>query len=293
MAFKRRVGEFLSRLLVGLAVFALSGGGSAQTEQDSGLAQAAWFRQFQRDLRRAWVPPRIAVSGKVRFVIGNDIVQPGKQFTSGKQWQALVCADGGCRLEKAELSVIELQQSGKQGPVQRLRLSGARKIAGRAIAWFDATRAPLWLTPGEVATYYDGLDRPKETGHGSEEAKMTLSNGSEAALVPVLVREPSAEEKRPPVLLQLRADGKRQLLLGQLGLCTFSFNSAGYLIWAGDLDHDGKPDYLISFVDGEGPVHLYLSSEARPDQLVGLGGVYNTPPAQAECGDSSEVNEPD
>jgi hypothetical protein len=92
----------------------------------------------------------------------------------------------------------------------------------------------------------------------------------------------------PPAVLLLRSGERRQLLLGQLGLCTHTFRSKDYLLWAGDLDGDGKPDFLISFVDGDGPIHLYLSSTAKPKRLVGLAGIYNPPSAGVECDHGEE-----
>ena len=45
-----------------------------------------------------------------------------------------------------------------------------------------------------------------------------------------------------------------------------------FLTWAGDLDRDGKPDFLIKQVGGSGGLEcLYLSSRAKPDELVGDG----------------------
>ena len=87
----------------------------------------------------------------------------------------------------------------------------------------------------------------------------------------------------PRAVLQLRSQNKRQLLPGDLGTCSGLFHPRNYLLWAGDLDRDGEPDYLISYVDADGPVHLFLSSAARPHQLVGLGGIYDSPPHGGEC----------
>lgn len=87
----------------------------------------------------------------------------------------------------------------------------------------------------------------------------------------------------PPVLLQLRSGGTRQLLLALLGRCTCEFSSERYLLWAGDLDRDGRPDHLIAFGEIGGPVHLYLSGDAKAGEQVRLAGVYNGPESHHHC----------
>ena len=50
------------------------------------------------------------------------------------------------------------------------------------------------------------------------------------------------------------------------------------LYWEGDIDRDGRPDFIISeFAEGEGSngYHLYLSRLAKPNELVGLAGVWD------------------
>ena len=82
-------------------------------------------------------------------------------------------------------------------------------------------------------------------------------------------------------LLQLRAQGKRQLL-DELGLCSHTV-STDYLVWAGDLDGDGRPDYLINFADEVGEARLYLAHNATAQELAGVAAVYVPPPFGGEC----------
>jgi hypothetical protein len=247
------------------------------------LPQAAWFKQFQQELRAAWVPPNVAGGGPVRFVVGNDRVQPGGQFKNGSPWLALACTATECRLLPATLSVKDRRAAGGRSG-QRLHFEVAEAADTRVVAWFAADKAPAWLAAGAVPSYYTGGGRPRETGRGTDEALIDLPGGGTATLLPMLVGYPDPSRPLPPALLQLRGQGKRQLLLGQLGLCSHTFKSEDYLLWAGDIDRDGEADFLVSFVDGDGPIHLYLSSAAKPQQPAGLAGVYNTPPTDAKCG---------
>ena len=86
-------------------------------------------------------------------------------------------------------------------------------------------------------------------------------------------------------MLQLRSQGKRQTL-EQLWQCS-TVGNTDYLLWAGDLDGDGRPDYLISYVDGYGEIVLYLSSEADAADLVGAIVGYQDPTLTA-CPPSDE-----
>lgn len=269
----------LLHLGVALALTATLSAKAQESPED--LPKAAWFRQFQQELRAAWVAPNNATSGSIRFVVGNDRTQPGAAFKSGDAWLALVCGTTECHLAPATLSVAP-QRAGQQ---LHFEVTDAADV--RTVAWFAVDRAQPWLTSGAIATYYSGDGHPKETDKGTEEAQISLPGGSSAVLMPMLLSN-SDFSTSPPVLLMLRIGNRRQLLLGQLGLCGHSFRSDDYLLWAGDLDHDGKPDFLVSFVDGDGPIHLYLSSTAKSQRQVGLAGIYNPPPSGINCDASGE-----
>lgn len=265
------------------------GSGALAQDLPEGLGQAPWFREFQRALRAAWVPPGIATRGKVKFVVGAEAVHAGRQFAASDRWLALACSATGCGLVPATLAIDEPRRGSRGSsaePRQHLRFEIPATPGARVVAWLNTDPSRVWLQPGEVISHFDGSVAPSPTGQGTDEARIDLPGGGAARLVPMLLRRPGPEPEyeRPPVLLQLRAEGRRQLLLGQLGRCTFGFAAAQYLLWAGDLDRDGRPDYLISFADGNGPVHLYLSGEARSGELVGLAGVYNMVDQGIECG---------
>ena len=270
------------RLLSAAIALVLATAGSAAQQFPENVPQAPWFREFQRELRTAWLSPDMANRGPVRFVVGNDQLQPGIGLKSGSEWLALACGTVGCRLVPATLSAKTKRSQ------QQLHFQTAEALNAHVIAWFSANPASPWLVPGPVPSYYDGRGRPKETGRGSEEAVVGLPGGKTAILMPMLLSQPASSAPLPPAVLLLHSGERRQLLLGQLGLCTHTFRSKDYLLWAGDLDGDGKPDFLISFVDGDGPIHLYLSSTAKPKRLVGLAGIYNPPSAGVECDHGEE-----
>lgn len=64
-------------------------------------------------------------------------------------------------------------------------------------------------------------------------------------------------------------DGKRKQLLNKA-----SFDHPTKIIFAGDLDGDSKDDYIISYGDKTGIIILYLTSRAKPKNLIERVAVY-------------------
>lgn len=253
-----------------------------------------WLEQHYRDAQAAWGKPDKNTGGAVRFVFGNNIWQPGRQFKNGSNWLALACNKKACSFEPASLKVSNEAWQGHyddqptSGQYLLFKQSGAS--GSKVIAWFESATALPWLRLGTIPSYYTGADKTaRPSGKGTLEIAIVLPGGETAKLVPMLVTaEPAAKlsnqytPQSDSFFLQLRAKGKRQLLLGELGMCSHTIDR-GYLLWAGDMDRDGKTDYLINFIDEDGPVHLYLSSLAGARQLVGLAGIHLAPPGGAEC----------
>jgi hypothetical protein len=255
----------------------------------SALLGLALFGTLQPLAAQGTKTGQATAQGTVRFVLDNEIWQPGQQFKTGRDWLALGCEAKGCTLEPATLTVKQEFWQGHYDDKPRSGQHLSFKRTGGSdkpvVAWFQDRAAPASLKPGDVATYFSPQHPLKQPiGRGSLEAIVDLPDGEPALLVPMLQRQwdPNKDEGSP-YRLQLRAQGKRQMLLGYLGTCSGTFHPRTYLQWAGDLDRDGKPDFIVSFVDADGPVHLYLSSAARPGQLVGLAGVFDSPPFGGEC----------
>ncbi|MGH8168936.1 MAG: hypothetical protein ACRETJ_00170 [Steroidobacteraceae bacterium] len=234
----------------------------------------------------------------VTFATGNDFWQPKHAFDSGPDWLALTCTGHDCKLEPASLVVKPQFQTGQYDdrPTygEHLKFTAAHVSGRTVVAWLRTDRAPAWLKPRAVPTYF-GPGYPLETDPkvGTLSAKIHLPDGTAALLVPaeitsaLLAKAGIANTNLDSnYVLQLRASDKRQLL-GAFGMCGLgsSFPSPReYLLWTGDLDGDGKPDYLIDFsVDADGSTELYLSGSARPGELVGLAAVYEPPPDEGEC----------
>lgn len=235
------------------------------------------------------------LSTGVRFVVGNDLWQPQRRFKAGRDWLALLCGTNGCSLEPAILKTKQELWQGhyddKPTSGQHLNFKTEAGTSANVVAWFSTVPQRSWLKPGPVTTYYSPRRAYRQQkGRGTLEAIVDLPNGESTHLVPLLATkaflkrlQPEQGNDWPIAVLQLRQQHKRQLLQGMLGTCSGTFHPRDYLLWVGDLDRDAKPDYLISFVDADGPVHLYLSSVAKPNRLVGLGGAYDSSPFGGEC----------
>ena len=218
----------------------------------------------------------------VRFVVGKDQWQPGRHYKSSADWLALNCTPSGCSLEPARLTVKAESWQGHYDDQptrgQRLNFRKLRPGPGGVIAWFQLDAKHPWLRPGAVTTYASKAGRTKRpASEGTLEVAIDLPDGKPVTLVPLYDRENEV------FLLQLR-EPKRRQMLGQLAHCSREVAS-DFFLWAGDLDDDGRPDYLISFVDDDGQVVLYLGGAADQGEyeIAGVAGIYDSPPSGGEC----------
>ncbi len=230
----------------------------------------------------------------ILFARGQDIWQPGRRLKNSKNWLGLLCEGGQCRLHPAEVGVTPKSVQGhyddKPTAGQVLRFKISQGATNQVVAWFALNPRFPWLAAGNVNAYVAQFNKGKDYS-----TVISLPNG-EIRLMPLLLsaKQWSAaadmeDSLRPPaLLLQLRDTSKRQLLPTTLASCTGRLD-ASYYIWAGDLDQDGKPDYLIEFDNAYGSAQLFLSSTAASGQLVGLAGQFDGTEGPVEC-DGNELS---
>lgn len=248
--------------------------------QQSGPANSSVYEVHEKLLTET-AQRRLKI-GDVNFLIGNNFWLPGRRYANGSNWLALVCeSQVQCVFESASLAVKSEKWQGhyddKPTNGQRLRFRREPVAKGAVVAWMQPTSAYPLVAPGPVTAY--SFARRTESP-GTAEFTITGPNNRRTHFVPLLGGD--------SFFLQVRTDTRRQLLPGALELCSGTIPN-GYLMWAGDLDGDSKPDFLVSYIDADGPVHLYLSNIAGTGQLVGLGGVFDSSPFGGECDGKAEL----
>lgn len=242
---------------------------------------------------------------------------PGGNYRAGKGWWALVCdleaqagaGKAGCSLHATQLSVKRGKHSVYDSdPINSQLLHWSPLPAGLDRVPYESDRPPLLiavfkpvgkalklnLQAGPVPTYvHRGMDDyPATRVPGTLEIRLPMPDGRHADIVP-RVRMPKQEAPKataqPEIdTFELRFGKLRQRLPGYtfsgLEEDYVSLDRKNYLLWAGDLDGDGKPDLIINHGEPGLNVSLYLSSLARDGELVGLAGQFQfMDPSSAGC----------
>lgn len=230
-------------------------------------------------------------------VMGLNI--PGRNFRAGEGWWGLVCGaqPSGCQLVLLRLAVTPATHpvyDSEPTPSQILSWSplpaslSAPDSKAKLLAVFKPIRAlaKLPLAVGPVKTWlHAAMDSYPPGGRiGSMEVSIPVVPGAPALLLPRL--QPGKEGRSDGLLLELRQGGRRQLLDGFDPVMEgpVPVRPTDYLLWAGDLDGDGKPDLLVDLSGGMRKVKLYLSSLATGQELVGEAGSFEfVDPSSAGC----------
>jgi hypothetical protein len=239
------------------------------------------------------------------------------QYVAGAGWWVMACRGDGCRLDAVDLVVIPAAHAtydGPEVPGQRLSLKpdpSAEDHLRRApstteekyrqrttddvviLAAFKPTDslAGLSLQPGPLTTWWYSQPRTHEPGgkpysHNLLPAAERLIRIGEDQFL-TLRQQPGGEPGVPEVQLQIEFDGVVQSLGTynvHLGDPSQPTELSEVLQWVGDLDGDGRPDLLINHSAYFWDVALYLSSLAKPGEVVGEAGRFTySPPDSAGC----------
>lgn len=187
---------------------------------------------------------------------------------NGQQWLTLFEQDGNYLLinSKAEVKLLNTASfTGDENDAQlRLKATGTPIFATRKISR---------IKPGPVTTLYlhptsDELDRqelylePMKAGYRRE----FELNGQTFLL---RVSTGLTKRKDKVAVLVLEHDGKSQVI-------DYNYDLIGDLLWAGDLDNDGKLDLYTNEFNEKGYFQskLFLSSSATKGKLLKLVGTF-------------------
>lgn len=242
----------------------------------------------------------------------------GRHYSAGSGWWTLACRGEDCRLLPVNLQVEDRPHPTYDGPTvpgQLLRLVGAdaqsasflQRPAGDSDAGSRARTtqdvvilaafrpsgrfATLPLQSGPLATSWYAAPRNTEAVTAPHayallpppERQILLANQQVLTLRQRLPDSSDANE----VELQVEYAGLQQSLgtryIHAVGE-TAPVELGEVLQWVGDLDGDGRPDLLINHTGYWWDVALWLSSLAKPGELVGEAGRFQyAPPDSPGC----------
>ena len=202
---------------------------------------------------------------------GIELLRPGSfhgdevRAESGETWLGLFPTEEGFTLKPCQIDVDEVYD------VVLHRETGKRVSVSGAHAPLFLIRGLSGLSTGNIPTVVNqpqSLMPGESVSVGAENAPFDLS---------VTGKFLSREEQRLLINYQIQiTDGSQtQILFQEERPTTGSMPS---LIWAGDLDNDGRLDFLIDTVDklNKSNYSLFLSTSAGQGQLLGLAAAFRS-----------------
>ena len=225
-------------------------------------------------------------SGALTMVVGNHMTT-SDEVLPGNDWLSLHCDSSGCRLLPATVTIGGEEPTNRDSmemTLHRVHFAnvGQEDTTGAEV-WFRRNARFPWLKTGPLVTY-TATEGPVDVVPDLSTKSVTVPLADRTVtLMPLL----DVEHRQIP--LQLREPKQRQMLEDM----TACLAGTGYLRWSGDLDADGRPDYLIDYPRASTGTHavLYLSSMASRGQLVGTGAVFDSVVGFNGCDDSGWFGE--
>lgn len=272
--------------------------------QDKSIGNA-WQSKFREEisLKNKKFNAIAKHDSKKRIIVsGNNVWHKGNKFTSGQNWLGLYCLEGDCKWIPASLKTKKETIWVGWGKYDE----GYEKIKGQVLTFetkqpdlsnnivmwvLNKPNSPRWLKQQVVETHYifNGSNINTELNEKNQlfETQFNDNQGALKSIIPMKLNQHSNETWLNETFLQIRERDKRQFLLSSLSAseCEIVDVSSvpNYLLWAGDMDQDGKTDYIINFSPNSNHVHLYLSANAIPTEIVDLAGVFDARQNMAGC----------
>ena len=185
----------------------------------------------------------------------------------GSGWRGLVCNLNSCELRPVDLHMPKPDGRDTQQIIRWHRPATYKPVRGEytiallaGVGPADRTPVPTWYTLRTQRTVADAVN-------GSMGVSITPPSGETLRVLPRW--SPSARR----LTLYAEQLGK-QTALGHIPLQALEhgIKPRDILIWAGDIDTDGRPDFITRVAGDAGTqgLHLWLSSKAQNGALVGL-----------------------
>lgn len=241
-------------------------------------------------------PPSSLVTSddkKLEDILGWDL--PGESYEAADGWFALVCdqANVSCQLHSTNLTITKASHSVYDSdpvPGQFLQWAPLPFNLGKPLGESEQrpqliallkpdNQSTIKLKSGSIKTFiHKAADiYPKTDRLGTLEVRITYQKNQFMDLIPRM-QMPSKNDEFPKInTIEIRSGLLRQQLEGfQISpvVGTGFTSPKDYLIWAGDLDGDERPDLILRHADSENHISLYLSTLAQKGEIVGLAGSF-------------------
>jgi hypothetical protein len=253
---------------------------------DAGLAENLFHLKMEGQMKtRMGLTSSVVISLALSSVSQTrraHVIEPGQfhgyevSARSGQRWLGLFVNGRGSALHYSTIKV--------QRVFDEITDYGTKQKTGKRVS-VNSRSQPLLLvsqttalTPGPVMTVFNMKE--DDFSHGLEKFPATFKLGRRSYVLKVVAPGKNPEPCRftsfPKNAKLVLISGRSQQVLYTLDVCGNDPN--WYLVWAGDLDRDGKLDLYVNvtqhydFSDRK----LFLSSPARRGQLVREVGSFET-----------------
>lgn len=262
--------------------------GGSKVKPTGGGVQVFKYGQLRMGIALIWMmvfASMQAVADMEIMALPNGLlVCSARDFKSGDAWWGLYCGQSdvkACILKPVSLKVdgvvVALDFASQAAIADSISVLSKPKHGG------EPPLAPLLMfkglsgvVPGVVTTLYQpayGEPHPADTNPDSD-LSITSPTGTEYRLRAKFQR---GERNRIVYSLEL---GERRQILGETFLQGRDVlpHGAQLLRWVGDIDRDGKHDFLLNITNqakDQLDYRFFLSSHAKAGEIVGPAGAFN------------------